>query len=143
MPLSYIALSISFVFLFLAVDEYFKKNHDLMGRFVCVSLVANLMAMFSFIFPVRVSDTHRGGNGIATAEGKVKVDPDEFSKAVEAREETHRRINEDLREMNQMTTDMLVDLGEIKGMLRCYAPLESLEESLEESPDTGVSDTPK
>ena len=132
MTVSYIALSVSFVFLFMAVDEYFKKNHDLMGRFVCVSLVANLISMFSFVFPTP-----------STAQASEETITKEISEAVTAREETHRRINEDLKSMNEMATDMLVDLGEIKGMLRYYTGVQPLESSLESSLDSADSDTPK
>lgn len=132
MTVSYIALSVSFVFLFMAVDEYFKKNHDLMGRFVCISLVANLVSMFSFAFPTP-----------STAQACKDTITKELSEAVTAREETHRRINEDLNAMNEMATEMLVDLGEIKGMLRSYSSVQPLESSLEPSLDSADSDTPK
>ena len=116
MPFSYIFLSFSFVFLFLAMDALVKKDLDNVGRFVCISLIANLVAMFSFVFP-----NSRTASSVESEESKGAIcqKPARFMASVNRREDIHSKMNEDLDSMNEMTTNMLVNLGEIKGMLLC------------------------
>ena len=120
MSFSYIFLSFSFVFLFLAMDALVKKDLDNVGRFVCISLIANLVAMFSFVFPNSRSQRDLPDHNTPEARDSARVIPKNLIiGATERRREIHHRMNDDLDAMNEMTTNMLVNLGEIKGMLRC------------------------
>jgi len=165
MSLSYLFLSVSFVFLVLAMDALVKKNTDNIGRFVCISLVANLVSMFSFVFPSRYADTHRGGNGVASHRvgNGAEEDPNDPNApkyipseivigATQRREQIHHRMNEDLDAMHEMTTDMLVNLAEIKAYIRCLDPdafiAQSSDAGLPSLEDAGAgagvsSETPK
>lgn len=159
MSLSYLFLSISFVFLFLAMDALYNKNLDNVGRFVCISLIANLVAMFSFVLPTRPQDDVLDipDHNVPENRDTARVIPkDMIIGATERRERIHHRMNEDLNSMNEMTTEMLIDLAEIKGMLRCLdrekyppfsiAPLAPIIQESDlglSSEDTGVSETPK
>lgn len=115
MSFSYIFLSFSFVFLFLAMDALARKEFDNVGRFVCISLVANLVAMFSFVLPTRSSSDVEAKE----RKGEVCQKPEHFMASVNRREKIQDRMSDDLDAMNNMATDMLVNLGEIKGMLLC------------------------
>lgn len=125
MPLSYFALSISFCFLCLGIDAMFKKEHDLCSRFISVSLVANMISMFSFVFPtptvtaepapaVVAADTHRGGNGISAHRvGNGITD------TAHKLEETAKRVEAHVDTMNDTADRIILNLAEIKVMLTC------------------------
>lgn len=121
MSLSYLFLSVSFVFLVLALDALVKKNHDNIGRFVCISLVANLVSMFSFAMPSNrpQRDTLDLPDHNAERDAPRVVPSEMIIGATQRREAIHHRMNDDLDAMNEMTTNMLINLAEIKGMLRC------------------------
>lgn len=121
MTFSYIFLSFSFVFLFLAMDALVNKNLDNVGRFVCISLIANLVAMFSFVFPSNrpQRDTLDLPDHNAERDAPKYIPSEIVIGATQRREAIHHKMNEDLDAMNEMTTNMLVNLGEIKGMLHC------------------------
>jgi hypothetical protein len=154
--MAYIFLSLSFVFLCLCIEQAVKKpqEYNLVGKFAFISLIFNVLSMFLFpwssgyresLASHRVgngvaSDTHRGGNGIYLA-------PEDMMGVYKRREKLHddlttrmRSMNEDLDSMNSMTTDMLVDLAEIKAILLCSTPDQSSDFGLDSG--TGVSETP-
>ncbi len=150
MSLSYLFLSVSFVFLVLAMDALVKKNTDNIGRFVCISLVANLVSMFSFVMPSNRPQRDALDIPDHNAERDApKYIPSEIViGATQRREQIHHRMNEDLDAMNEMTTEMLVNLAEIKGYIRCLDPEAFINQSLDaglpsEDSGAGVSDTPK
>jgi len=142
MPVSYIALSVSFVFLFLLLDAYFSKQYDKVATFGLISMLANLVSMFTFFIvseapKVSAADTHRGGNGVVEEE---TVSSHRVGNGFDA---TMVQMQSDLDESVEIADRILVDLAEIKAML---IPLDAQSLSdLDAGVDAGagVSATPK
>lgn len=171
--MSYIFLSISFVFLVLCVEQAVKdpQSYPIVGRFAFISLCFNLLAMVLFPFSHGLSSTrqvnaepaesHRVGNGVVEQSVAVASDTHRggngVEEAVDRAKATFESIDNNLNSMLDSTDRILWHLAEIKVALICPEALPLapwLHESESPSPSpllpdagldsgVGVSETPK